>query len=51
MVAKVRALVPNWRRPAGVAGALWLASELLTILALASCEAEPILQGAARLIG
>lgn len=51
MVAKVLALVPNRLRPAGALGALWLTSEALAILLLASCEAEPLLQGANRLIG
>ena len=51
MVAKVLALVPNRWRPAGALGALWLASEVVALLILASCEAEPLLQGANRLIG
>lgn len=49
MTARVLALVP--KRLTGVAAGLWLASELAALLVLASCHAEPILQGAARAMG
>lgn len=51
MVAKVVALVPKRLRPAGALAGLWLASELAALLVLASCQAEPVFQGAARIFG
>jgi hypothetical protein len=50
MRARVLALVPKRFRPASTLAGLWLASELVGLLLLASCETEPLMQGAARLI-
>lgn len=49
MVAQVLSIVPKRFRFASAAGAAWLASELLALGALASCNAEPLV-GAMRAV-